>query len=237
MGKLGTDASFGKLVGEVCDKFGSVAEAARRAGVDRGWLSKVIRGSERPPSFERLDVMISRWGLSDEAHVRLRTAAVWEKANPAARELLAQSGIAGHPSARTRLTLFMTPADAGKELYRDYVPIEGSYSASAGILPMPDSIRDGEREYLAFGPVPKGSVAVRLDEAVEGFPARSFIVFGPVVAAPRGGMGLFRVKGDPADVIARFEADARSATLLGEHGSARVPAGNILQIRLFVAVV
>ena len=237
---------FAAAIKRVVERYGSVAKAASVAGIDRGWLSKAQKGREKPPSVERLDEIIARWGLPETEARKLKMAALWEKANEAGLELVrmlggdgrtAGTGRARARTGRTRLCVFSKPSDVSDRLYKEYVPIEGSYSHSGGMLPPPDLMEDGEREYLSWGPVPKNSIGIRLDEKTEGYEAGSILVFGPKCPLPPAGMGLVTIKGTPSDVVGRFEANKRDAIFLSEEGNTRIPRSALTSYRPFVAAV
>lgn len=238
----GFGTSFAQLVRDICRRHGSIAEAARVGKCTRGWLSRVAKGSERPPSLARLEELMDHWGCSPDDAERLRQAAVWEKANPAAKVLLRRAGLVDGKresimGGRTRLVLLMTAADAGKRMFEEYVPLAGSYTRAKGMLSMLDDSPDGEAEYLAFGPVPVGSVAVRVDEEIEGYHEGVILVFGPEAPVPGSGFGLFTVRGAPPDVVARFEKHPHDVHFLGEREVTVVPEKNISAFRPFLTAV
>ena len=83
----------------------------------------------------------------------------------------------------------------------------------------------------------RNSVAIRLDERVEGYDVGTILVFGPACPLPPAGMGLFAIKGVPSDVVGRFEAGKRGVTILAENGDTRIPRSAVRSFRPFVAAV
>lgn len=228
---------FSQIIRRIVARHPSISEAARSGGISRALLSKMAKGTERPPSAERLEAMIANWGLSVAEAEELRFAADWRKSNAAGKRIIervcspSQGGLTMN---RPRLLLFMRRSDA--HLYAEHVPVEGSYDPATGILPPEDLIPDDESEYLAFGPVPDGSIAVKLAAATEGFAPDVTLIFGPESRWGASGMGLWYLKGQPAEVIARFEA-RKEVSLLYETGALRLPAPTIKAFRPFVAAV
>lgn len=227
--------SFCEHVSTICRRYDSTAQAARVARVDRGWLSKVAKGTERPPSLKRLDDMIARWGLSaDEAHA-LRRSAIWEKANPSAKELLSESGLAGGAPGAARLTVLMKARDAAKRLYSEFVPLVGAYSAP-DILPSPDYSEGDEAVYLAYGPTPKGSIAVELAAQAQGFARGACLVFGPE-GKPHQGLGLLRLDRPTRDIIGVCHVAGRRIEVHADGEIFNVASSGVISFRPFVAVV
>ena len=228
--------TFAALVEEICRREGSIAQAARKAGVDRGWLSKVAKGTEKPPSLERLEEMIARWKPDRETADALRQSALWEKANPAARKLLRESGYlekAPPTAAPARTTVLMRHSDVRERLYSEYVPVIGDYSRE-GIIPPADYSRDDEGDFLPFGPVPEGSVALKLIHAAAGFSEGDFLVFGPEMR-PHPGLGLFQIKRSGVEFIAVCRKGGRRVEAMVEGEVKTFAREKIVSFRPFVA--
>ncbi len=214
MKKGTTGKTFASLVGRICMRMGSIANAARIAGVDRGWLSKVSKGKEKPPSLDRLEEMIARWKLASGQAEALRQAALWEKANPAARRLLAEAGFdaAASREAAERATVIMSRQSASKRLYAELVPVTGYYTPGV-IIPPADYMNEDEELFVSIGPVPDGSAAIKLLKDTAGFAAGAFLVFGPP-GRPHVGLALISVDGDIGDLVCICQKAARKVEVI-----------------------
>jgi hypothetical protein len=243
--------AFRTLLAAVIDERfgGNVTVAAKAAQYDRGNLSRILRDDLPPPELKRLADILNRWGVRGEKAEQILQAARYRKMNKPGREFVERLGVQSaaaqggasvilHPR-RKPLILLMTPGDAAPGLYREFTPLEGSFSESAGLLASEDDVGDNEREFLCFGPVPEGSIAVRIDEDVECLPRefRGFAVFGPAQKPSGNGAGLFEIKGEPPVAIVRFHAEGHDVTIYRGHEANRLPAPTIRSFRPFIAAV
>ncbi|HUU55452.1 MAG TPA: helix-turn-helix transcriptional regulator [Armatimonadota bacterium] len=144
----------------------------------------------------------------------------------------------GVPDWHKRLVFTLAPAEALTKLYEEYVPIEGEFDPEFGIISSAERLSDDEadRQYLVFGRVPKGSVAVVLSVEAAGFPARTMIIFGPECPLPPAGMGLLAIAGQPQEVIGHFERSTNGIYLFVKSERMHFPKSVIKSFRPFLAL-
>lgn len=230
---------------------GNITAAARAGHYNRPQLSKILRGDAPPPALSRLEDILARWRVPADRAEEVLQAARYRKMNPPGRQFVSKLGILEQPGLqgkgtimppgprRKPLILMISEKDAEKDLYVEYVPLEGSFSQTGGFLGLEDDVEEGEREYVVYGPVPTGSIAVRIDDDLEGLPGgfRGFAIFGPEARVQGSGLGLFELRGDPAVVVASYEKADGGVLLVYRHRKNRVPFSTVKSFRPFVAAV
>jgi hypothetical protein len=175
---------FAALIrGIVDERFGgNITEAARVGRLDRSALSRAAAG-KAVPSLPRLEVFLDASRVDPKKKRRALEAAefarrpakeraVINKHGLPTRRLGIEGGKPMQPGRRKILSNLMAKKDVAPRLYKEYIPIEGSYS-EAGYLPNEYELPDDQGDFLVWGPVPTGSIAVRIDgevETVEGRP-------------------------------------------------------------------
>ncbi len=243
------DSEFTRLIRRLIERFPSKADAARAGGVDRPTISALYHGDAKAISQERLKGMLEQLGVDPSLTKDLRLAHFHETEDRAKVELVTAAqgdGMMSITSGRTKFTRWSRPADVGAALYREWVPVEGSLSPDGGFLPVAEDMPDEERLYLAFPPVPEGSIALKIDADIEGFARGSYLVFGPETAPAEAGLGLFEfvvpppgspareMTATPAEAIVRFERAGRDLRLFFDKGTVRIPRDAIRSFRAFV---
>lgn len=235
--------SFAKLLNEYRNARGlSYKELAHRIGsrtyqVPQAWCS----GRQLPPT-KWWDTLAGELGIPDqEAHrlkLQLHVLHAKDDGWEIVRLLTSQLRRPTPPPITTG-----TPSQVAEDLYKRLVPLVGSWSQEAGLLPSSDYFEGGEADYVEYGPVPKESICITLDAAYRWFGIGATLVFGKTLPSiPRCGFGWFVLQQtydhSPRECIESFEYRGKNVIFLRTDGdTSKHLKKEIVEYRPFLAAV
>ena len=120
-------------------------------------------------------------------------------------------------------------------LWEQDIPFLGSYSPESGVIPPEEDIDEGEEVFVAAGPAPEGSGAIRLVAAVEGFSVGSYIVLSARIKPVAAGFGLLEIRGTPPEILTSWSRRRKRFEIFGGSiGAGTLPAASVTGARLFL---